>query len=334
MFSPGKVIHCPLKRNNNMKRKRDDPPLSSKNSCAAESPVISRSLLAGIVAPMVNASELPFRILCRRFGATLAYTPMIDSVKFSKDPNYRVDPTCPFTSSVTNDFPLVPHFSANSPEDFCNAIKQIPPEFHHSIAYIDLNLGCPQRTAYQGHFGSYLLGENDRQLVKSIVRAAAADESIPFPISCKIRLLDDIESTVALVNDLFSAGASLITIHGRFRATWERDGKGARDGPAKLDWIKAVSERCRGDNRLIVSNGNVVDFSDVENNLASTKTDGIMSAEGILDNPALFFPAMRKIVKRWKKMGKKSAKSEKKRLKVSKQDEKKKRRTINYRESG
>ena len=27
---------------------------------------------------------------------------------------------------------------------------------------IDLNLGCPQRVAYTGHFGSYLLDDVDR----------------------------------------------------------------------------------------------------------------------------------------------------------------------------
>ena len=31
------------------------------------------------LAPMVGASELPFRLLCRKYGATIAYTPMINS---------------------------------------------------------------------------------------------------------------------------------------------------------------------------------------------------------------------------------------------------------------
>jgi tRNA-dihydrouridine synthase 1 len=48
---------------------------------------------------------------------------------------------------------------------------------------IDLNLGCPQRIAHAGHFGSYLLDDVDRSLVLDIVRTVAkvarTDTSFP-----------------------------------------------------------------------------------------------------------------------------------------------------------
>ena len=39
-----------------------------------------------VVAPMVNASEQPFRMLCRAHGADLCYTPMFHSRLFVDDP--------------------------------------------------------------------------------------------------------------------------------------------------------------------------------------------------------------------------------------------------------
>lgn len=42
-----------------------------------------------IVAPMVDNSELPFRMLCRKFGAEAAYTPMLHSRIFTETEKYR-----------------------------------------------------------------------------------------------------------------------------------------------------------------------------------------------------------------------------------------------------
>jgi tRNA-dihydrouridine synthase 1 len=234
---------------------------------------------------MVGGSELAFRLLTRKYGATLAYTPMINSARFAVDPAYRAQEL----QTVPEDRPLVAHFSANDPQHLLAAGKLV-----EGLAdAIDLNLGCPQRVAAQGHFGSFLLDEVDRPLVVSMVRTAA--QGLSIPVFVKIRLLGTVEETKRLCEQLSDAGAALIAIHARYRVNLTaRSGPGARDGAAHLDQVTAIREHMRSyaPHTKIIANGNIRSFQDCISNLDETRTDGVMSAEALLDNPALFFPSL------------------------------------------
>ncbi|KOO22816.1 hypothetical protein Ctob_009226 [Chrysochromulina tobinii] len=114
-------------------------------------------------------------------------------------------------------------------------------------------------------------------------------QTLTIPVFAKIRLLSTTEKTIELVTQLRDAGASLVAIHARHRVNLVgRTGQGARDGPALLDEVAKVRAAVPG--VRLISNGNVRTWEDVVANMELTGADGIMSAEGILDDPAIFFP--------------------------------------------
>ncbi|KAJ6839023.1 tRNA-dihydrouridine(16/17) synthase [NAD(P)(+)] [Iris pallida] len=221
-----------------------------------------------IVAPMVDNSELPFRMLCRRYGAQAAYTPMLHARIFSENEKYR---SMEFTT-CKEDRPLFVQFCANDPGTLLEAAKVVEPY----CDYVDINLGCPQRIARRGNYGAFLM--DNMPLIRSLVEKLACN--LQVPVSCKIRIFPDLQDTIAYARMLEEAGCSLLAVHGRTRD--EKDGRKFR---ADWDAIREVKKSVR---IPVLANGNIRHMEDVHSCLEHTGADGVLSAETLLENPALF----------------------------------------------
>lgn len=222
-----------------------------------------------VAAPMVDMSELPFRMLCRHFKAQLCFSPMLHSQQYLQDSLYRSDTfsTCP------GDRPLVVQFCSNDPNDFVSVAMMIASQ----CDAVDLNLGCPQAIARKGHYGAFL--DDDWDLVHSIVKKASSE--LPVPVTCKMRVLPgDFRNSVQFAKMLEDAGCSVITVHGR-----TKDQKGHATGLASWDAIKHIKNNIK---IPVIANGNILSFTDIKECLDYTGADAVMSAEALLQNPALF----------------------------------------------
>jgi tRNA-dihydrouridine synthase 1 len=159
----------------------------------------------------------------------------------------------------------------------------------------DLNLGCPQEAAFDGHFGAYLLGQKDWPLVEQIgmtclsvciclvfdiapgLIVSAMSESFTVPVAAKLRICHPAPKTLDLAQKLEACGAPWLTLHARTVAPRKR-----RHGAADLSQVKRLKDNL---SLPVVSNGNVRVWSDLEENLKATGADGLMVAETLLGNP-------------------------------------------------
>lgn len=248
-----------------------------------------------IVAPMVDQSELPWRILSRRYGADLVYTPMINAklfvdatnkkkkvkyqeVHFNKECGEEGASTLEHLlsnggeSSKDTDRPLIVQFCSNDPATLLAAAQVV----EDRCDAVDLNLGCPQHIARRGHYGSYLM--EDWPLIFSLINILHLN--LKIPVTAKMRVYESVEKTIAYAKLLERAGAQIITVHGR-----TRNMKGHFTGLADWTKIRAVKEAV---NVPVFANGNVLYPQDFEDAMRETGADGVMSAEGNLYNPAVF----------------------------------------------
>ena len=110
-----------------------------------------------VAAPMVGCSDLPFRLLCRRHGATLCYTEMMLASSFVADPAYR--DKFFFSQLASADRPLVTQLAGREADELVAAARIVEPW----CDAVDLNLGCPQLRAKEGGYGSYEFSKTDQR---------------------------------------------------------------------------------------------------------------------------------------------------------------------------
>jgi tRNA-dihydrouridine synthase 1 len=234
--------------------------------------------LARVAAPLVRQSDLPFRRLVRARGATLAVTQMYVAADLLREPAAMA---AAVATCAADEGPVVVQLAGDDPGALLDAARALAPH----VDGVDLNLGCPQERAREGHYGAYLAGPSRRDwpTVAACV-AALATGLAPLPVSAKVRLQDDLASTRDFARLLAGAGVAWVAVHGRTRGSAAH----RRAGPARLDWVRAVVDELRPAGVPVVTNGNVRCHGDVHGALAATGAAGVMSGEGLLEHPGLF----------------------------------------------
>ncbi|KAL9102389.1 MAG: hypothetical protein Q9163_002455 [Psora crenata] len=255
-----------------------------------------------VLAPMVDQSEFAWRKLTRSFWdrdsskPLLAYSPMLHARLFSETQQFRnrhfqpirgdlallhennlqPTPALYLDGNPKFDRPLFVQFCANSPDELLSAARYVEPY----CDAVDLNLGCPQGIARKGNYGAFL--QEDWDLVYKLINKL--HRNLQIPVTAKIRILETKEKTLEYAKKILAAGASIITVHGR-----QRHQKGHETGLADWSVLRYLRQYLPPDT-VLFANGNILRHEDIQQCLAETGADGVMSADGNLHDPTIFFP--------------------------------------------
>jgi len=116
------------------------------------------------LAPMAEINDIAFRMLCKKAGAGLTYTGMINPLTQK--------------SLVLDDSPALQLFSTSE-----KGIKEFIKKYNTQVSLLDFNLGCPAKTARKLGFGVFMHHELDK--IKDILKIIR--ESTDKPLTIKLR---------------------------------------------------------------------------------------------------------------------------------------------------
>ena len=90
-------------------------------------------------------------------------------------------------------------------------------------------------------------------MVKDLVKSLY--NNISVPVTCKIRILPELDDTLEIANMMVENGATFLAVHGR-----TKEQKKQLQGKANWDFIKKIKENIK---IPVFANGNIQYFKDI-----------------------------------------------------------------------
>ncbi len=222
-----------------------------------------------ILAPMAGITDLPFRMLCRRFGAELTFVEMINCRSIS----HKSRKTRHMLSTLAKDKPLGIQILGCEEKYILKALEVLKT---YKFDIMDFNAACPAKKVVRRGEGAALLKE-PRKLNK-ILKLVVKNSQIP--VTVKIRLGWDKDSINAREVALYAqdAGVSGLFIHGRTK-TQEYGGNVDYDIIARVKKALGIP---------VIASGDVFTAQLAKKMLSETNCDGLVIARGSFGNPWIF----------------------------------------------
>lgn len=224
------------------------------------------------LSPLTTVGNLPFRRICKGFGADITCGEMALCESLLK--------------GLKQEWALVKRHES---EDLFGAqicgnnvylitkVAQLLQE-NTELDFIDLNLGCPIDLIYKKGGGSGMM--HRLPALEASVRCASNLLNIPFTVKMRTGVYQDKKITHTIVPKMAEWGASLITVHGR-----SREARYTRSS----DWEYIETCAKAATPCPVYGNGDILCYEDyIEKRNTAPTVQGVMIGRGALIKPWIF----------------------------------------------
>jgi nifR3 family TIM-barrel protein len=223
------------------------------------------------LAPMEDVTDIGFRMLCKRFGASMVYTEFVSAEALVRD----IKSTVKKLTISDEERPVGIQIYGRDIDAMVEAAKiveQAGPDV------IDLNFGCPVKKVAGKGAGAGML-QNIPKLLEITEKVVQA---VKLPVTVKTRLGWNHEQLIitTLAEQLQDCGIQALTIHGRTRSQMYT-------GNADWTLIGEVKKNPRI-HIPIIGNGDIKTLADADRAFDQYGVDAVMIGRATFGQPWLF----------------------------------------------